>query len=405
MLTPSYSLTANERIIPRLALNFTSAALDPRVTVTRSLNTATVTNADGSISIVNANLPRFDYAGGICNGLLIEETRTNLFLNSVLANAVAGAPGTPPTSWANSFTTGSISNVAAANYAAGYAISIACSTSRRGLAQTISVSANTTYIMSANVRRLSGSVTIFSIFDAINLPAGASITGYQLNNVAVAGSTSIPTTNSFIAMILSVGATAGTALFRFGVGMNLNATGEVEFSNLQLEMGAYASSYIPTTTTTLQRNADVVAMTGANFSSWWQSTTGAAVVCAQQKLAAGVKPWLQFDDTTANNVISFRGNTTTPELYIRTTTDQAQIAVGTIAANITYGLSGAWDTNNCAAAINGNPAFTDTTVVIPTVTQARLGNDGTNYLNGWLKSIKYWPQRITDAETQAFSKL
>ena len=41
MITPAYSFTAMERVLPRLALDFTTASLDSRVTITRALNTAT----------------------------------------------------------------------------------------------------------------------------------------------------------------------------------------------------------------------------------------------------------------------------------------------------------------------------------------------------------------------------
>jgi len=86
MLAPTYSLTANERILPRLAIDFTTAVLDSRITVTRASNTATAINSSGNIAIVNANLPRFDYNPStlICRGILIEETRTNLLLNSLI---------------------------------------------------------------------------------------------------------------------------------------------------------------------------------------------------------------------------------------------------------------------------------------------------------------------------------
>ena len=47
MITPSFSLTATERVLPRMALDFTTAVLDPRVTFTRTGNTATVTNSSG----------------------------------------------------------------------------------------------------------------------------------------------------------------------------------------------------------------------------------------------------------------------------------------------------------------------------------------------------------------------
>jgi hypothetical protein len=86
MITPSFNLTATERVLPKLALDFTTATLDPRITFTRTGNTATVTNSLGALTAINANLPRFDYDPTtlICKGLLIEEARANILLNSLL---------------------------------------------------------------------------------------------------------------------------------------------------------------------------------------------------------------------------------------------------------------------------------------------------------------------------------
>jgi hypothetical protein len=86
MITPSFSLTATERVLPKLALDFTTAQLDSRVTFTRSGNTATVTNSSGTIVSVNADVPRFDFDPStlVCKGLLIEESRTNALLNSLI---------------------------------------------------------------------------------------------------------------------------------------------------------------------------------------------------------------------------------------------------------------------------------------------------------------------------------
>lgn len=80
MITPAYSPTATERVLPRLALDFTTGVLDPRVVVTRALNTATRVNSSGYVEIVNSNVPRFDYdpATLALRGLLIEEERKNL---------------------------------------------------------------------------------------------------------------------------------------------------------------------------------------------------------------------------------------------------------------------------------------------------------------------------------------
>lgn len=86
MITPSYGITATERVLPRLALDFTTASLDPRITFARSGNTATVINSSGMIVGINANLPRFDFdpVTLTCRGLLIEEARANALLNSLV---------------------------------------------------------------------------------------------------------------------------------------------------------------------------------------------------------------------------------------------------------------------------------------------------------------------------------
>jgi hypothetical protein len=195
-------------------------------------------------------------------------------------------------------------------------------------------------------------------------------------------------------------ASAGPGLSVSGVG----ATAHIyEF---QVEQAAFPTSTIPNSgVTTTTRNADVATMTGTNFSDWWTATTGAAVIRALPSTVSGTRPLIQFDDTTANEIIALRGNTTNPELYIVDGgTPQAQIDAGTIAENTAYNLAAAWNTDNCAASINGDTAVTDVTATMPTVTQARLGSDGTNYLNGCLQTFRYWPQRLINAEVQAFSK-
>jgi hypothetical protein len=61
MITPSFAISATERVLPRMALDFTTASLDSRVTFTRTGNTAAVTNSSGYVVPINADLPRFDF--------------------------------------------------------------------------------------------------------------------------------------------------------------------------------------------------------------------------------------------------------------------------------------------------------------------------------------------------------
>jgi hypothetical protein len=68
---------------PSLDLDFTQEELDSRITFTRG-STATRVNRNRLIESVAANQPRFDYdpVTGECKGLLIEESRSNNFLQS-----------------------------------------------------------------------------------------------------------------------------------------------------------------------------------------------------------------------------------------------------------------------------------------------------------------------------------
>jgi hypothetical protein len=65
-----------------LDLNFMfPGSMPPGLTFTRA-STATYTDASGVIQTAAVNQPRWDYASGSLRGLLIEEARTNLLLNS-----------------------------------------------------------------------------------------------------------------------------------------------------------------------------------------------------------------------------------------------------------------------------------------------------------------------------------
>lgn len=84
LLASTFLTSGSGRLVPRLTLNFlTGAPLDSRITFTRS-TTATFVGSDGLIQSSAINAPRFDYdpVSLALRGLLIEEQRINLMLNS-----------------------------------------------------------------------------------------------------------------------------------------------------------------------------------------------------------------------------------------------------------------------------------------------------------------------------------
>jgi hypothetical protein len=378
MITPSYGLTATERVLPRMALDFTTAVLDPRVTFTRSGNTATVINSSGLVALINADLPRFDFNPTtlVCKGLLIEEASTNLLSYSqdqsnavwnVKTNVGVAASATiDPAGGTNAFTLTANANAVVFG---------------RLLTGTIGLP----YTYAIWIRRKTGT-------GGVRMYVGDNV-GQTITSQVSSAWTRIPVSNTPTAITVRVY-------------IQIDTSGdEIEVYGAQVEQKAFSTSYIPTTLLSVTRNADVATMTGTNFSDWYSAGAGGVVARVLPSTVSGTRPALQFDDATANEVIALRGNTTNPELVIVDGgSPQAQIDAGTIAANTAYNLGAAWNTDNCAAAVNGGAAVTDTSATIPTVTQARLGSDGTNYLNGNIQTLRYWPQRIINAEVQAFSK-
>jgi hypothetical protein len=400
MITPSFSLTATERVLPKLALDFTTASLDARVTFARSGNTATVVNSSGVIAAINADLPRFDHdpVSLACQGLLIEESRTNIVLQSAFASGwtfnAAGSFG--------------VTTRTAPDNSTAQVLTDSSTTLSGQVFQSIALVSGTVYTFSVYVKAVARSIGLIQSFTQVG-----SFT-FDLTGSGSVGTPSGVFTNPTIKAVGNdwfriTGVLTATATGNNNLGLSTNSniyTGNAwAVWAAQLEVGAFATSYIPTTTTALTRNADVATMTGTNFSDWYSAGVGGVVARVLPSTVLGTRPALQFDDATANEVITLRGDTTNPELVIVDGgSPQAQIDAGTIAANTAYNLGAAWDTNNCAAAVNGGAAVTDNTATIPTVTQARLGSDSTNYLNGHLQTLRYWPQRIINAEVQAFSK-
>jgi hypothetical protein len=389
-----------------MALDFTTASLDPRVAVARALDTATRINSSGIVEIVNANLPRFDYdpVTLLCKGLLIEEARTNLALQSDLL--------TTPT-WAG---------LRADRTTSGdYARLTANTTSVNGAFWTYAgaVFAAGSYTLSINISKTSASKLILRIASASNGLSFASVGFNPATGIATATTAAVDFSSASVTVtdmgsdwrVSLTGTTTGSISIQpriwisdaaTGISVTLGANIDVRYA--QFETGAFATSYIPTTLLAVLRNADVVTMTGTNFSDWYNATSGAILARSRQSVITGTRPSIYISDGTADNIISLRGVGANPELYIKATTDQAQIDAGTLTANSSFGLVGAWTTDNCAAAINGGAAVTDTSATIPTVDQMLIGSDGTNYLNGQVERISYWPQRIINAEAQAFSK-
>jgi hypothetical protein len=380
------SLSSNfPAIRPSLLLDFQkSRAVDPRITFTRA-STATYFDDDGILQSALANVPRIDFNPStlVCNGLLIEEQRTNSFPNSndfsnttywrVSGTAVvtAGA-GTGP------------DNLTSASNLAG-----ATNTTFSGnnLDDAISISASTAYTFSVFVKSNGGTEVVLRMRDS----TGGS------------GSTSVLTVTSAwqrisLTRTMAVGATSVNCIIG-------QTNGDILIYGAQLEAGEFATSYIPTTTTALTRNADVASMTGTDFSSWYNAVEGTVFVSAQFTESVALKTIYEINDNTTSNHIraTVNASVTTPIFQVSNVTAQAAITLGSAALNV-FLMTNAYKVDDFSAALGGTLGTPDTSGSLPTVTQLTIGRRITDrYLNGYIRRIAYYPVRLPNAQLQALT--
>lgn len=408
MITPAFSPTATERVLPRLALDFTTGVLDPRVTVARALNTATVTNSNGLIAGVNANLPRFDYDPVTLapRGLLIEEARTNLSLHSETLSStnwtrlnvgVSTAAGTSPTG-ANT-----ACKVTTTTTPATHATFSTVAATVAGASYTSSVFAKAGELNWIVFGDVNVGYTYFNLVDGSfgNIVASiVSRTAKQYPNgwwrIEVT-TTAAPNSGVFIGVSATNGGIAAAGA---------NNTDGIFVFGAQWEAGAFATSYIPTTTLAVLRNADQVSMTGTNFSDWYTPSVGTLLARGAGQVAFN------------NMLVSMNNGTVTDELILGGSSSRASAFATassvtqifsqpvSVTANVPYSVALAYATNSAIAAANATLGVLDGTFTAPTVNRLDIGyyRGANTYLNGPVERIFYYTPRLLAAETQAISK-
>jgi hypothetical protein len=206
------------------------------------------------------NVPRLNYESyGGCPSILLEPQRTNLLLNSVWAGG-----GSTPTSWTANFATGTSTPIASIKNpnVTAYRF-VTTSAQRQEFFQQFSYVITTTnpiLCFSVYVESVTTTITVFQLLRANPIGAGLADTVFLKNNVIIASGTNIEAGNTYSLQYTI--RTSDTFQFRVGSGVNNATAGNFVLSMPQLEqspnlLSPYATSFIPTTTGFVTRNADV----------------------------------------------------------------------------------------------------------------------------------------------------
>jgi hypothetical protein len=217
--------------------------------------------------------------------------------------------------------------------------------------------------------------------------------------------TLIPITVTSSWVRYTVTAVASTATVRLAVVLTTSGDA-VDVWGAQIEAGAFATSYIPTLASQVTRNADVVSMTGTNFSDWYNASEGTFVARAASLTTSAATRSL-FDVRSATTIrMSLANFGTAASFAVVDTTTQASLEGTTaVTENTFFQIAGGYKANDFGCAANGGAAVTDTSGTVPAANIAWIGGvNGTSVRNGWVSNIWYYPQKLTSAEISAFSK-
>jgi hypothetical protein len=384
------------------------------ITFSRS-TTGTRRTAAGLVETVAINQPRFDFdpLTGQALGILIEESRTNLLTyseqldnaawsktrSSVSANATTAPDGTTT---------------------ADKIVEDSTATSTHFIVQTASVVSGTTYTYSGFFKAAGRSTFLFY---ASSL--GANVQVDLTAKTATGGGTGFVSCsieeypNSWFRVKLTY--TENTTAARSHA-VFLSSSGNTTYSGdgssgiyawgLQLEVGTFATSYIFTTSAQVTRAADVATISTSSIPSF-NASEGTLVVEAipynANSAADGssqAPAVIAVDGGSIANEIAVQRDATTnlPRGFVRVSNALQASMAGAVAWS--SGTSGkiavAYKSNDFAFVFNGGTVITDTAGSVPTVTTLRLGSraGGVGYWSGRIKSVTYYPSRLTNAELQ-----
>jgi hypothetical protein len=396
------------------------AQLEQRSAVSAYTATTTqaITNYIPVLQTAASGVARFDNnpTTGESLGLLIEESRTNLLTySSDFSNAA----------WVSAGEGGGL--ITAASYIAPDGTQTASkfyetvtTNAAKARGQIIALSA-TTYTITCFAKAEERSFFYFRV--GINLTANNILQFFNLSTGAIGSTTTSGTGGpTFVsASMTSAGDGVYRCSFTFAAASATNYYTQIGLSNAngtfnytgdgysgiyiwgaQLELGAFATSYIPTVASQVTRAADSASMTGTNFSSWFNAGEGTLYTEALAPNASASVGIVELGNSVSGVYLAiyrqastWRYRTSTANLNLN-----PQLTEGSF-NKTAFGYSA----TSYPVSVNNTTAQTNTTTGLLSVNQLYIGyaNVTASPLNGTIKKLAYYPFKVTNAQLQALT--
>ena len=351
----------------------------------RMFSRSTVTNvvfSNVSVKeVIRDNVPRIDYTGGGCPHILSEPQRTNLvtysevygsgtFFSSTSGSVIDNTTSISPSGDANAT---QVTSTGAGKIQSG----------GKGLTQ------NTDYVLSFYAKNVDATEVTSRV-----LALGGS-GGSNLTSVSYISELS---TTEWTRITHSFNTGTNTTIYVY-ISNILNSGGTIQLWGAQLEEGSYATSYIPTSGSTVTRNQDIFSRDG--IGSLINSTEGVLFVEMADFEGDDTYRYLGLNDGTDDNrvvilyylnnnriraVLSSGGVNLVDEYYtVSSLSDFHKIALK-------------WKENDFSLWVNGVERATATSVTVP-VGLSHLSFDkggGTNTFNGKVRQLQVYKTALSD---------
>jgi len=377
---------------PSLGLDFMQpGVLDPRITFTRA-STGTYFNSAGVMQTAATNAPRWDYDPATLQlrGLLIEEARTNVCLQSTTSSApwaTFGSGATAPTATPNNTIapdgTMTACRIVMPVVSTGGSLSIYYqSNPLAAQAHTISL-------------YMKGAIGGEQVYVCISNQAGNIF--YRLPRATLTTSWQ---RFSFVSPVLTA------ENWSFEIGTDLRDAGQAATSaqtiyawGAQLEAGAFATSHIPTTSAAVTRAVDVATMPTA---AWYVAATSTLAIEAMWQTPLTVSPGtfqtgvtIDNGTNTVNLVRIYRStldNTVAPQI-VAISAGIYNVTIGSLVPGAVTKVAVAYRSGLQASALNGTLGTGTAAAAVPSgMTTLRFGVIAGNLqmLNGHIRAVRYW---------------